>query len=139
MDEKRVACAKAAALEHVGPDGEKCFWDRTGGRHLHARGHRQALRVGRHAIFRIAAAGNQCTDAIAVPPACHTGAAGRHDAGHFESRNIAGAGRRRIFSFALHQVGTIQAGRRDANQHISGARLRNRQLNRLQHVRATRM
>ena len=139
MDETCLARSKAAALEHVGPDGEKCFRDRAGSCQLHAGGHGQALRFGGHTIFRVTAADDQRADAIPVPPAFHTVAAGRHDAGHFESGNIAGAGRRRIFALALHQVGTIHAGRRDANQRFSSARLRNRQLNRLQHVRAARM
>jgi hypothetical protein len=94
------------------------------------------LQVGRNAVLCIAATRHEGAHAITFAPALCVAAARRNRAGHFQSGDITRARRGRIFALALHQVGPVHSGRRDADQHLSPFRLRQRHLNRLKHFRS---
>jgi hypothetical protein len=54
---------------------------------------------------------------------------------HFEAEKIGGAWRRRIKPFPLHEVGAVDAGGGDADQHLAGGGARHRAAAGLQHLR----
>ena len=65
MDEKGLARLQAAALEHVGPDGEIGLGDGPGLDHGQAGGDRERVDLVDHRVIRIAAAGHQGHDGVA--------------------------------------------------------------------------
>ena len=69
----------------------------------------------------IAATGQQRHRAIADAPASYLGADGRDFAGTFEAENGGGAGRRRVKSLALHEVGAVERRTFDLDEQIGGA------------------
>ena len=48
----------------------------------------------------------------------HVGAQLHHLAGGFQSQDFAGAGRRRVMPFALHQVGAVDGGGAHPDEHL---------------------
>ena len=109
MDQQRLASLQRATLEHIVPDRHQRFRDGAGLQHRQRRRHRHRLGSLRDAVLRIAATGNQRHHLVAelvLAGAC----ADRDDfACNFKAGQIAGAGRRRIRTGSLRDVGTIDA------------------------------
>ena len=74
-------------------------------------------------------------DADRGAPSSSSGPSSTTAAGHLEARNVGGARRRRISAFALHHIGTIDAGRRDVNPDLAGRRSRRQPLAKAQDLR----
>ena len=74
---------------------------------------------GATAVFRIAAAVHQRADGVADFEARDARSELRDRAGHFEAEQVRSALRRRVEALALHHVGTVDAGSRDLDQHLS--------------------
>src|SRR6266568_3943647 len=83
-------------------------------RHAHGRS------VMDHRLLGVTAAGKQGHGALANLPSAHLGADLDHFAGAFEPENGGSAGRRRIVTFALQQIGAIDGGRAHANAQLIG-------------------
>ncbi len=138
VDEHGVAFGGKAALEQVHPDGEQ------GLRHRRRFGQRKDFRHGeagpgrRDAIFGIAAARDERADLLADEV---SSALSRFDdrAGHFESEDVRRSGRRRIEAPALEDVGPIDAGRGDLDQHLARADARHRPFDQRKLLRAVRL
>ena len=122
VDQKRLACLQPAALEHVGPHGEKRLGHRTRLDERETVGQRQRVRLMHRAEFRVAAARHQAADAVAEPKARRTLAQPDHRAGDLEAGNVGCARRRRIGPLALQDVGAVDAGRLDLDQHLARPR-----------------
>ena len=117
MDQHGVATDGIGPLEQVGPYGEEGFRQRRCLHHVIVRRDRQALARRRHRILRIAPARQQRAYALADQ---HIRTApGRDDrAGDFQPRNVRSAGRWRIFALSLQDVGPVDAGGGDPDQHL---------------------
>ena len=128
---------RAAAPEQVGPDREEGL-----GQAPRPRPSTAAPGTGRHwpsgrgAIFGIAAAGDQRADRLADPARIDALADRDDRARHLEARDRRRPGRRRIEAEPLHDVGPVDAGRLDPDQHFARAGPRHRPLDRLQDVGA---
>ena len=122
VDQHRVAVGGKAALEQIDPHGEQGFGHRRGLGHAQHFGDDQAGARGRDAIFGIAAARDQGADLAARsglrrPPRAATTVPA------ISSPRMSGrAGRRRIGSAALENVGPVDPGGRDLDQHFVPAR-----------------
>ncbi len=133
MDKDRLAGGQPAALEQVRPDGEIGFGQAGGGDEIETLGDRQALAGGRDAIFGVAGADDERADSVArLPPA----AAGHHLTGDFEAHDRRRAGRHRVAAEPLEDVGPVDAGGVDPDQHLAGAGRRHRARDRHQHLGA---
>src|SRR6185295_14040875 len=96
---------------------------------------RQALRRRRGAVLRVAAAGDQRADRIADGELADVGAGFLDGAGDLEAGNVGRAGRRRIAAAPLEDVGPVDAGGRDLDEHLTRGRHRPGALDRHEHVR----
>ena len=139
VNEKRLARPQPPALEDIRPDREERFRHRRGRHEIDGRWNRQALHVGRDAVLGVTAARYERAHLVPFAPALHAWSARGDGARHLEAGNVAGARRRRIFAFALHQVRAIDAGSGDADQHLARPRARQRHLDRLKDVRTARL
>ena len=111
-----------AALEHVVPDREECFRERRPPSTMKGRPGRQRVTFVSEAIFGVAAADHQRHDRVAQLPAARLPAPQRYDlAGNLQPRNVGGARRRRVETFALHDIGPVDARGRDLNQDLAFA------------------
>ena len=88
MDEQGLARLQAAALEHVGPDGEVGFRDRAGLDHGQAGGTGSALLSWTTRIIRIAAARHEGHDRVARQVARGARARGHDLAGDLEPEDV---------------------------------------------------
>ena len=113
MDQQGLALDEPAMVEHVDPDREVVL--RQGRRldHGQARRHRQGLGLGRGHVGRVAAARHQGTDPVADgEPSCAF-AQGDDLARDFETRQVRGAGGRRVSARTLEHVRPIDSSGRD--------------------------
>src|ERR1700675_2609953 len=88
-------------------------------------------------VFRIAAGADESANAVAFFWRAHAFPTRDHPARDFEARNGALARRRRIDTFALHAIGTIDARRGYFDQDLAGPRFRHRRLAGPDHVRSS--
>ena len=143
VDEQRFSRAQLAAPEDVGPDREVGFGQRRRADRIHSRRNRQRLRRGHHGVLGVAASRNQRADQIALRPARRLTVEHRTNAGHgsreLEAGNVRCAGRRRVTSLTLHQVGPVHARRVDPDEDLVRPGLRHGPLDRAQHVRSTEL
>jgi len=121
VDQHPVAVRRKAALEQVHPYGEQrlrhcCrFNNGQGIRHDQAGADRS------HAIFRVAATRDQCADVL--PNELLRAFAGLHYlAGDLETEDVGSAGRRRIESASLEDVGPVHARGGDLDQYLAPTR-----------------
>jgi hypothetical protein len=134
VDQYAIACSQAGPLEEIGPYREERLGNRRSGRHVHPRGDRKALRRRHGAEFRVSSSRDQRADPVAVPPSVPM-SCGNDGSGDLEPRDVGRAGRRRVLTQPLHDVGAIHAGRFDADEHLARLRLRHRPLGRLKRFR----
>ena len=139
MHQKTLACFEAAALKHIGPDGEKRLWQTGCFLEAHAFWHRQGMGGRCRNIFCIAAARKQRTDLVAHGPFTYACANRGHFAACFEPRQIARALGRRIGPCTLQRIRTVYPGISHFDQDFAMARHRTRALGQLQHLRRTRL
>ena len=137
VHEHRLPGGETAALDHVGPDGERRLRHRGRLREAEAPGNRQALFGRRTAVLGVAAAGDQRADVVADPPRRHVAADFDDGAGDLEAGDIRRSGRRRVLALALHQVRPVHASGRDLDQHLPGAGRRSGPLDRRQDLGST--
>jgi len=107
--------------------------------HRPADGNRQQLSGSHCHIFRVAAAMGERRHFIAQRPAAYALAESDDLAADLEPGQRRGIGRRVVGAAALPEVGRVEAGCRDADQHLAGARLRGGQAHRLQHFWAAEL
>ena len=125
LDQQRLAGLQAGAVEDVAPHREESLRQRRRFDIAHALGNRQALAHRRHAQLRVAATGHQRADAVALlePGRGHGRAVALDDlAGHFQARDIRGAGRHRVVAGALQHVRAVDAAGGDTDQEFTRAR-----------------
>ena len=118
---------QARALEHVEPDGEEGLRQRRGLLEAQRRRHRQALHRGQrsrtaHSRRRPPAR----TPALPAPARARPAPSATTSPATSSPGNVAGPRRRRVGALALQDVGAVDAGGRDANQHLAGGGLRAR-------------
>ena len=108
----------AAALKEVGPHCEISF--RKGRRFDHAQSvrNRQTQRRRGDGILSVAAARQQCGDLVADRQSGRVRPQRDDVAGDLETWNIGRAGRRRIVSLPLHDVGPVDSRCGDPHQHF---------------------
>ena len=137
VNEYPLARLQPATIEQIGPDREERLRNRGRVLFRYRRGDPQALFRGDGAVFRVAAAGHQRAHVLA--DCQRVDAVHSHDlAAHLEAGNVGGPGGRGVFAHPLHDVGTIDAGGRDADEHFTGARLWNGTGGEPQHLGAAR-
>ena len=120
MDEDGVAVGGKAPLEQVDPHGEEGLGHGRSLGHAQDFGDGQAGATGGEAIFGIAAAGDEGADAAADRRAGRI--TDRDDgAGNFEPGDVGGAGRGGVIAHPLEDVGAVDAGGGDLDQHFAGA------------------
>jgi hypothetical protein len=134
MDKDPVPCPCPAEAEEVVPDGEEGFRQRRALDHRQGAGDRQALAFRGGAKARIAAAGDEGTDACPDQPRVHALARRDDQAGNLESGDGRSAGRGRIDADPLHDVGTVHARRSDPDQNLARFGNGHRPLDRDQHL-----
>ena len=119
-----LAGAQSTALEQVRPDREIGFRER-GRLDCRVAGRpRQTLALRHRAVLGVAATVGETRDFVADPPRADIGAAGRDNAGNFETKERTGTRRRRVAPFALQHVRPVDASREHADQHVIGTRYR---------------
>ena len=119
MHQKVLATLQTNPVKDVVPDGEESL--RQGGRfgHRQTLGHWQTLQGRGTAIFGIAATGHQRAHRITRLPALHILGHGHHRAGHLQTGNVRGPGRRRIGALALLHIRPVDAGCSDLDQQLA--------------------
>ena len=127
--------ARGVGVEDIAPDREECLWQAGTVDRADAFGERQAMaRMDRH-IGAIAPAIGQRHHRIARGPS--PGGIGPNDsAGYFEPEQIGRALWRRIGACALDDIGPVDPGGGDLDQHFFGARYGYRALAKAQNLGA---
>jgi hypothetical protein len=143
VNQQQFAGRKPRTLKDVRPHREERLRNCSGRRNLGARRDGQALRRRRHAVLGVSAACDERAHAVAVLPARRGAVFGRADlhdgARDFESWQIGCAGRRGITTEALHDIGSIDAGRGNLDEHFIGPGFGDWPIDGLQHLRSARM
>ena len=123
VHQEPFAGRQAPALEHVVPYREEGLGHRARVHHVEAcrNGQRDGL-LG-NAVLGVAAAVDERAHLVAELPARDARADGCHLAGDLEAGQRRVARRRRIEPGALHEVGTVDAGRGHLDQDLAGRRL----------------
>src|SRR6266581_283755 len=134
LHEEGLAGLQPGAVEDVAPHGEEGLGQRRGFERRHALRNRQALRSRRRAVFGVAAALHERGHRVADAPFLHAFAERGDAAGELQTRDVGGARRHRIVAGALHRVGAVDAGGRDADQDFAALRLGNRARADFQHL-----
>ena len=139
MDEDGLARREPPALDDRRPDGEEGLRDRRGLLDREAFGHRERVPLVDLGVFGVAGAGEKGADLVAELEPRRAGPERRHDARHLEAGDLnRRAGRRRILTATLHDVGTVNAGRADLDQYLARTGERDGALGSDQHLRASR-
>ena len=124
VDEQALAGPQAGLREERVVRGGEHLRNGAGLDPAQALGHRHQLALVDDAQLGLPAAADHRHDAIAVGESLGAGPAGRHLAGELEARDVLRrARRRRVMPAELMDVGTVEAGRADADQHLARARL----------------
>ncbi len=121
MDEHALAGAEACAIHQVGPHGEMNFGQCRSLNAIDASRDGQNALGGGKRIFRIATAGQKGADGIAHMRVAHARADFGDLARDLEPERVGRAGRRRIISQRLDQVGAVEAGAGDLDENFAGA------------------
>ena len=120
VDEDSVAIGGEPALEQVDPHREQGFGEGGGLGHAQDFGDGQASARGRDAIFGVTPTGDKRADAgadeVARPLPRRD-----HGAGYFQAGNVAHARRRGIDPHPLENVGAVDPGGGDLDEHFSRA------------------
>lgn len=106
---------------------------------VHAVGNWQGLAGRRHTILGIAAAIGQGADPVTDDELVDPCADRDHFSRHFQARNRAHSRLHRVLAGALNDVGTVDPGGVNADQHFAGGRHRQRFPTRLQDLGAARL
>ena len=124
VDQHPLPGTQRTALEEICPDREIGFGQCGGGGGRVAARPRQALALGHGAILGVPAAVGEARDVVTDPPRPDIAAAGRDNAGNLEPQERAGTRWRRIATFTLQDVRSIDARRENADENVVGTRYR---------------
>ena len=127
VDQQRLAFGGHPAFEDVVPDREQSLGNRRGLVQRHSCRHGQAMPEMGEAVFGIAAAGDERADLLAEQRFGRALAQRDDFARYLEARDRRGARRRRVEALPLDDVGAVDPGMADPDQHLVFSRLRNRQ------------
>jgi hypothetical protein len=127
VDQQRLAGAQVSRHLQVRPHRACGFGQRGGLVHLDGGGNRHYLTGRRCGVFGVAAAGQQSADFLPGRPFGNTAADVGDHPSHFHAKNFAGARRRWIVAGGLQQIGTVDSGCADLDQHLTvvGHHIRN--------------
>ena len=119
VHEQGFAGFQRPAGKDICPDGEIGLRDRRRLDCGEAGGNRQGVGLMRDAVVGVAAAGNQRRDARAQAVNSGVRSERHHLAGDFQPKHVGDAGRRRVMSLALVDVGSIDARGFDPNENLA--------------------
>jgi len=125
-----------AHLKQVGPDGKESLGQCRRAHGIEPTRPGQYLTHGHAAELRVAAAVGQRAHLIPQCQIDDVRAKSRDLSGDLESEDGTGIGRDGVSPQALQDIGTIDAGRVHADQHLLRCGTRHRGLRHLQHLRA---
>ncbi|VFT75922.1 Uncharacterised protein [Klebsiella aerogenes] len=139
VDQDAFARLQLTQLEDIRPDGEERF--RNGGRFAKAEARRDRQRLAcRHgAVFGIAAAVGERTNAIAGRKRCDLRADLNHNARHLQARYGGDALGHRVQPLALQDIRPVDAGGLHRNEHLILPNSRDFSFADLQYLRAARL
>ena len=122
VHEQVLAGLQRGEVEDVAPDRAGDLGQAGGVQQRHPGGHGQQLPDGDGDLLGVAAAGEQRADLVADRPAGDALAERRRSAGALQAGVGRGAGRRGVEAAALQQVGPVDGGRDDVDEHLARAR-----------------
>ncbi len=116
MNQHGFTWLQTGSQEQRVPNREGRFRQRGGMHEIESARQRQHGRRMRYRVFRVTTTGQQSTHRLAYAVGRHAFPQFGHLAGHFQTRNIGNAGRRRVRTAALEDIRHIDAGGGNPNQ-----------------------